>query len=75
MWFNPFFGRWRTLGAKAFTLGDLAHEVGLLLLQVSGESLLLGALNGGLDGLALLGTLGFLLFLDSLGETAVVPLQ
>lgn len=65
----------RTLGAKSFTLGDLVHEVGLLLLKIRGESLILGTLDSGLDSLALLSALSFLFFLDGLGHTAVVSLQ
>lgn len=64
-----------TLSTQALALGNLVHEVGLLLLQVGGEALLLGALHSLLDGITLGSTVGRLLFLDSLGELAVVPLQ
>lgn len=68
-------GKIRTLRAQSLALGNLVHEVRLLLLQVGGESLGLDALHGGLDGLALSGTVGLFLLLDDLGETAVVALQ
>lgn len=64
-----------TLSTQALALGNLVHEVGLLLLQVGRETLLLGALHSLLDGITLGSTMGLLLFLDSLGELAVVPLQ
>lgn len=53
----------------------MVHEVGLLLLQVGGETLGLDALDGGLDGFALGGAVGLFLLLDGLGELAVVALQ
>src|SRR5699024_5131725 len=64
-----------TLGTQALALGNLVHKVGLLLLQVNGEALLLGALHSLLNRITLGGTVGLLLFLDSLGKLAVVPLQ
>lgn len=64
-----------TVGAESFTLGDLVHEVGLLLFQVGGESLVLGLLHSLLNDLALLGTLGLGFLLHGLGKATVVALQ
>ena len=65
----------RTLLAQSFTLGNLAHKVGLLLLQVGGETLILGCLDSLLDHFALLSTVGLGLLLHGLGEALVVALQ
>lgn len=53
----------------------MVHEVRLLLLQVGREALGLDALDSSLDGLTLSSAVSLFLFLDNLGETAVVALQ
>ena len=64
-----------TFSNNRLALSDLAHELGLLLLQVRRETLVLGLLHDLLDDLALHGTLGLSLLLDSPCHAAVVPLE
>lgn len=65
----------RTFSAQRLSLGDLAHEVGLLLLQVGWETLVLGLRDSLLDDFSLLGTLSFNFLLDRSSQSSVIPLQ
>lgn len=64
-----------TLGAESLALGNLAHEVRLLLFKISRETFGLGLLNSLLDCFLLHGTVGFGLLLDGTGESSVILLQ
>ena len=64
-----------TVRAEALALGDLTHEVRLLLLEIRRESLFLRLLQSLLDVLALLGSLSFGLLLHSACQSSIVALQ
>lgn len=64
-----------TFAAERLSLGDLGHEVSLLLLQVGREALVLGLLNDLLDGFPFHRALGLGLFLHSSRHSSVVLLQ
>lgn len=64
-----------TFGAKSLALGDLAHEISFLFLQIGREPFILSLLNRLLDFLTLLGPLSLGLFLDRACESSVMALQ